>query len=84
MSLAPDVLRRIAEPKHLDDYADRKTDELFDLLRDIEVLRDKLYGILLRDVAAVVSTCSAKTQERLRWLLDWAETWRDIEQSADR
>jgi hypothetical protein len=28
-------LRRIAEPQHLDDYADRKADELFDLLRDI-------------------------------------------------
>jgi hypothetical protein len=77
-------LRRIAEPQHLDDYADRKADELFDLLRDIRVLRDKLYGILLRGVAAVVSTRSAETQERLRWLLDWAETWRDLEQSADR
>lgn len=75
-------LRRIAEPQHLDDYADRKANELLDLLRDIQVFRDKLYSILLREVAVLVSTRSAATRERLRWLLDWAEAWRELGRGA--
>lgn len=68
-------LRRIAEPPHLDDYADRKADHLLDLLEEVRGFRDRLYGILLDQVAAVVRSSSMETQERLRWLLEWSELW---------
>lgn len=82
----PDVLaeelRRLAEPEHLDNYADERANRLLETLRVIQEFRDRLYGVVLRDVAELVRTRSAETQERYLWLIDLAEFWRDVEKSV--
>lgn len=75
-------LRRLAEPEHLDGYADEQADRLLEALRVIQLFRDRLWGFLLQDVAELVRTRSAKTQERYQWLILLAEFWRDLEKSV--
>ena len=75
-------LRRIAEPPHLDDYADRKTRELLETLQTIKAFRDRLYGELLDDVAQVVSARSPETRQRFSGLLEWANFWRSLGESV--
>ncbi len=74
-------LRRLAEPEHLDGYADEQANRLLETLRVIQLFRDRLWGILLQDVAALVRTRSAETQELHQSLILLAEFWRDLEQS---
>jgi hypothetical protein len=74
-------LRRLAEPEHLDSYADEQANRLLDILRVIQTFRDGLWGVLLHDVAELVRTRPAETQERYQSLILLAEFWRDLEKS---
>ncbi len=76
-------LKRLAEPALVDDYADAKTDLLLDTLREIQQFRDLLYGTALAEIAARVSTQKAAAQERLRWIVEAHEVWRDLLTLAD-
>lgn len=69
-------LRCIAEPPHVDDYADTKADVLLDTLQEIRQFRDDLYGTALADLAALVSTQTEGMQQRFRWILDANDVWR--------
>ena len=71
-------LRRLAEPTLVDGYADAKADVLLATLREIQVFRDELYGNVLAEVAERVSTQTDAVQERLRWIVEANEIWRDL------
>lgn len=71
-------LRQIAEPSHVDNYADTKADVLLGTLQEIQQFRDTLYGTVLADLAGRVSLQTEELQQRLRWILDADELWRDL------
>ena len=71
-------LRQMAEPSHVDNYADAKADVLLDTLQEIQQSRDALYGAMLADLAARVSVQTEEMRQRLRWILDADELWRDL------
>lgn len=71
-------LRRMAEPPHVDDYADAKADVLLETLQEIQQFRDDLYGAALADLAVRVSTQTEGMQQRFRWIRDADERWRDL------
>ena len=77
-------LTRLAEPALLDDYADAKADVLLNTLREIQEFRDQLYGNVLAELAARVPTQTAAVQERLHWIVEANEVWRDLLSFADR
>ena len=72
-------LRRLAEPEHLDSYADEQADRLLETLRVIQLFRDRLWGVFLQDVAELVRTRPTETQERFWYLTGLAESQRDPE-----
>jgi hypothetical protein len=74
-------LRRLAEPEHLDSYADEQANRLLETLRVIQAFRNELWGVLLQNVAELVRTRSAETQARYKWLIGHAEFWRDLGKS---
>ena len=84
-----EVLRHMADPTLVDDYADAKADVLFDTLREIQIFRDHLHGNALTELAGRVSTQTESVQKRLRWILRDYEYWRDLlelfaDQKAER
>ena len=72
-------LRRLVEPEHLDSYADEHADRLLETLRVVQLFRDRLWGVLLQDVAELLRTRPAETQERYQWLISHAEFCRNLE-----
>jgi hypothetical protein len=72
-------LRRIAEPEHLDSYADEQASRLLEILRVVQLFRDRLWGVLLQDVAELVRTRPAETQARFWSLTGLAESQSDLE-----
>lgn len=71
-------LRRLAEPPHVDNYADTKADVLLDTLQEIRQFRDDLYGNALAELARRVSNQTQAVQEPFRWILEANERWRDL------
>lgn len=71
-------LRRMADPPHVDDYADAKADVLLETLQEIQQFRDGLYGTVLADLAVGVSTQTEGMQQHFRWIRDADELWRDL------
>jgi hypothetical protein len=71
-------LRRLTEPEHLDSYADEQANRLLETLRVIQMFRDGLWEVLLQDVAELLRTRPAETQERYQWLILHAQNRRDL------
>lgn len=57
---------------------------LLNTLTEIQGFRDQLYGNALAELAARVPTQPAAVQERLHWIVEANEVWRDLLSFADR
>jgi hypothetical protein len=68
-------LRRLAEPEHLDSYANEQANRLLETLRVIQAFRDDLWEVFLQDAAELVRTQPAETQQRYRWVILQEESW---------
>jgi hypothetical protein len=72
-------LRHMVEPTLVDDYADAKADALLETLREIQAFRDDLYGNVLAELAARVSTQTEPVQGHLSAILEANERWRGLQ-----